>query len=136
MGKIQIPAKIRIEDFDAKDKDIVDKIGQTFNSFSDEVYQLVSGNLDMTNLNRQLVDVDIQIDSLNKLVSQPQIKTTVNGRVRGVNVINSINQVNPNTYPSSTPGVSFTTNTNILTILNVTGLQASSQYKLTLELIV
>ena len=136
MGKIQIPAKIRIEDFDAEDKDLVDKIGQTFNSFSDEVYQLVSGNLDMINLNRQLVEVDVQIDSLNKLVSQPQIKTTVNGRVRGVNVINSINQVNPYTYPTSTPGVSFTTNTNILTILNVTGLPASSQYKLTLELIV
>ncbi len=136
MGKLQIPKKIRFEDFDAQYKEIIEKVGFAFNPFSDEVYQLLNGNLDSTNLNRQIQDVDVQTDATGKIMSQPQIKTSVNGRVRGINVINAINLVNSNTYPTTAPFVSFTTNSNILTILNVTGLQANSQYKLTLELIV
>lgn len=133
---MQIPKKIRFEDFDADYKDVIEKIGFAFNPFSDEVYQLLNGNLDSTNLNRQIVNVSVQTDAAGALVNPPQIKVTVNGKVQGLNVINAVNQINPATYPTGAPFVSFTTSAKTLSILNVTGLQASSQYMLTLELIV
>lgn len=136
MSKMQIPKKIRFEDFDADYKDIIEKIGFAFNPFSDEVYQLLNGNLDSTNLNRQILDIVVQTDASSGLINPPQVKTTVNGKVRGLNVIAAVNQINSGTYPTSAPFVSFTTSGTTLTILNVTGLQPSSQYKLTLELIV
>lgn len=136
MGKIQIPKKIRFEDFDANYKDIIEKIGFAFNPFSDEVYQLLSGNIDTSNLNRQIVNVSVQTDATGALINPPQVKLTVNGKVQGLNVINAVNQINSSTYPVSAPFVSFSTNAKTLSISNVTGLQPSSQYLLTLEIIV
>lgn len=136
MGKIQIPAKIRVEDFDAEDKDLIEKIGGIYNSFIDDIYRLVDGGLDSYNINRQIVDIDVQTDAAGALINPPQIKITVNGKVRGLNVIAAVNQINSGTYPISAPFISFNTNTKTLSILNVTGLQPSSQYRLTLELVV
>jgi hypothetical protein len=136
MSKIQIPKKIRLEDFDNQYKDLIEKIGFSFNSFSDEVYAVLNGGINIVNLNRQLVDVVVSINGSGQLVTQPQIKTTVSGKVRGINVINAVNTVNSSTYPTTAPFVNFTINSNILTILNVSGLQNNSEYRLTLELIV
>jgi hypothetical protein len=136
MSKMQIPKKIRVEDFSGDNKEVIEKIAFMFNPFADEVYRLMDGNLDTTNLNRQIVDVTVKFDNTGVLVAQPQIKVTTNGRIRGLNVISANNTINPDTYPSSAPFVSFTTNSNILTVLHVSGLQNNSEYKLVLELIV
>lgn len=136
MPKMQIPKKIRFEDFSSEDKEIVERIGFAFNSFSDEVYQLLNGGLDSNNLNRQIVDIDVIIDGSGKLQGQPQIKLTTSGKIRGLNVINALNLVNSTIYPTQAPFVSFTASGTILTINNISGLQSNSQYRLTLELIV
>lgn len=136
MGKIQIPAKLRVEDFDSEDKELIEKIGGIYNSFIDDIYRLVDGGLDSYNINRQIGDVDVKIDSSGKVMGTPQIKITVNGRIRGINVINAVNQVNSGIYPLSAPYVSFSATSTTLTITNISGLQPNSQYRLTLEMIV
>jgi hypothetical protein len=136
MGKMQIPKKIRVEDFSGENKEVIERIGYAYNSFADEVYSILNGNIDTSNLNRQLADIIVLIDNTGKLKSQPQIKTTISGKIRGINVISAINQVNPNTYPVSAPFVSYAINGQTLTILNVSGLQSNSEYSLVLELIV
>lgn len=136
MPKIQTPIRIRIEDFGEDYKELIGKIGSTYNSFTDDVYGILSNGIDFDNLNRQLVDISVTIDSSGKVTNSPQIKSTLKTtKVRGINVVNAINLVNSNIYPISTPFISFTINNNIVTILNVAGLQSGSQYKLTLELI-
>lgn len=136
MGKIQTPTRIRIEDFSEENRELIQKIAFIYNSFSDGVYQTLSGGVDFENLNRQVLDITINIDASGKVVNNPQIKSTLKTvKVIGINVLNAINQVNSNIYPISSPFVSFTINNNIVTILNVTGLQPGSQYSLTLELI-
>jgi hypothetical protein len=135
MGKLQIPKKIRIEDFDAKYKDIIEKISFIFNPFSDEVYQTLNGNVDITNLNRQITVIDISIDSTGKPINPGQIKITGTGRVNGVIVINAVNTTNPEIYPTTMPFISYSFNAQSLSILNVSGLQNNSQYRLTLEIL-
>lgn len=133
--KIQIPKKIRTEDFDSESQDIAGKIGEIYNNFADEVYQALDGRIGFDNLSRKLVDVVIVIDSAGKVKNPPQIKLDLPIRLRGLTVVRAQNQVNPVTYPLAQPFVSWTATSTILTILNVTGLQPSSQYLLTLELL-
>jgi hypothetical protein len=136
MGKIQIPRKLRVEDFKSDQQDIVGKIGDIYNSFVEEVYNVLNKRIDYDNLNRELKEVTVLMNASGSLASLPQIKTAVNGKIKGISVLNAINLINPNTYPTSAPFVSWTINGNIITILNITGLQANSEYKLTLEIIV
>lgn len=135
MSKMQIPKKIRSEDFPSDEQESISKIGLVYNNFADEVYSILNGRVDFDNLSRKLVDVLIVIDSTGKLINPPQIKLDLANRVRGTNVVRAINQVNPTIYPTNAPFVSFDATSTILTITNVTGLQNGSQYLLTIELL-
>jgi hypothetical protein len=136
MGKIQEPKRIRIEDFKSEEKELIGKISDMVTPFMDDVFNVLDGRLDFENLNRQIVDLEVLIDAAGKVVNSPQVKTTFKTqRVRGINVINAVNLGNSSVYPTSLPMVNFTINGAIMTVLNITGLQANSRYKLTLELI-
>ena len=133
--KIEIPRQIRAEDFAEDEQELVSKLSRNLTPFMDSVYRVLDRGVDYENLNRQFIDVDINIDALGTVSNAPQIKSNLRGRIRGVLVLSANNLVDPTVYPSSAPFVSFTTNSNIVTILNVTGLQANSQYRLSVELI-
>lgn len=134
--RIQIPKKLRAEDFKSDQQDLIQKIAYVYNSFCDEVYSVLNKNIDYENLNRQIIDIIVKIGDTGEVLSTPQIKTSVRGKIRGLLVLNALNQVNSRIYPTSAPFVSWTINGDILTILNITGLQNNSEYKLTLELVV
>lgn len=132
---MQIPQQLRTEDFASDEQEMIGKIARILNQPLSEIYNILNGNIDFTNLNRQLSSVDAVIDSSGKIINPPQIKITLKTSINGINVISAVNLLNPGTYPTSTPFVSYNINGNILTILNITGLQSSSQYRLTLEII-
>lgn len=136
MSKMSIPKKLRVEDFKSDYQEMIGKVSYVLTPFMDEVYSILNNNIDFYNLNRQVVVLNVKIDSTGALKEVPRLRTTVNGKVRGISVINAINAVNPNIYPTSHPFCSFTINGDILTILNIVGLQPDSEYQLTLELIV
>ena len=135
MGKIELPKKIRTEDFKSEDSDLIGKIGFVYNSFVDQVFQILDGNLDYDNLKRQIVTLEVTADSSGKIINPPSIKYNLNSKLKGINVLNAINLVNTNTYPTSHPFVSWSLNGSLVMVLNISGLQASSQYRLTVELI-
>ena len=134
--KMQIPKKLRVEDFKSDQQDLVSKIAFVYNVFADEVYAILNGNVGTDNTNSQDVEIIVKMDASNMVINSPQIKTNGKGKVKGIIVLNAVNQVNPSTYPTTWPGINFTINGDILTILNITGLQASSEYKLTLRLVI
>ena len=133
--KIEIPRQIRAEDFAEDEQELINKLSRNLTPFMDSVFRALDGGVDYENLNRQLLDVDILIDASGLVTNAPQIKSKLRGRVRGINVLNAINLINPAIYPTATPFISFTTNADIVTILNVTSLQPNSQYRLSIELI-
>jgi hypothetical protein len=139
MGKIQVPKKLRGEDFKTEWQELINKIGFVFNDFADGVYQTLSKGVDFENLNRQVVVITVNMDKTGKVSQSPTIKTTVNGRIRGVTVLNVVNINDINKFPTGGVTISWSTKDNLLTILNITGLSTSpetSQWQLTLELIV
>lgn len=133
--KIEIPRQIRAEDFAEDEQQLVSKLSRNLTPFMDSVFRVLDGGVDYENLNRQFLDIDIIIDASGLVSNAPQIKSKLRGRVRGINVLNAINLVDPSIYPTSAPFISFTTNADIVTILNVTSLQVNSQYRLSIELI-
>jgi hypothetical protein len=135
MSKLQAPKKIRIEDFKSDQSDLISKIGFVYNSFADQVYQVLNGNVDYDNLKRQIVTLDITVDANGALVNAPSIKYNLNSKLKGITVLNAVNLVNSNTYPSSHPFISWDLNGSLINIKNISGLQNNSQYRLTLELV-
>lgn len=136
MPKIQAPKRIRIEDFKATDQALVSKIAESVNSYNDDTYNLLTGQLDFSNLNRQLTDVSLTLTSAGKLTDTVQVKLTISGKPRGVVVVAATNLVDSTVYPTSAPFCTWglSNDTKFLLISNVSGLQAGSQYKLTLEI--
>lgn len=135
MSKMQTPKTLRAEDFKSEERTLIDKVAYVINPTFEEIYRILTNGVDFDNLNRQIIDVNVLIGVTGLVQNSPQLKTTINGKVKGLNVINAINLNNPSIYPIQAPFVSFTTNGSILTILNVSGLPVSSQFRLTLEII-
>jgi hypothetical protein len=135
MSRIEVPAKIRTEDFDSEDRSIAEKIGGVYNNFVDQVYQQLSGGIDYENLRRQVVTLDITTDASSKAVAPPSIRYTLSAKLRGIHVLNAQNLVNSNIYPLAQPFISWTVNGQQIVILNVAGLPPNTQFRLTVELI-
>lgn len=134
MGKIQAPKEICREDFGPEYQELVEKLS-SINTFQGDVYTVLNGGIDYTNMNRQLVEnVIVNIDSLGKVVNSPQIRHRLKGQIKGLIVVSAINQKNLQSYPTSTPFITYTLDTNLIKIVNVTGLPASSQWALNVEI--
>jgi len=136
MGQIQVPKKIKVEDFPSDQQGLISKLGYIYNDFSEQIYYLLQKGIDFTNLNREIVTVTVQLDSSGKLTNPPQLKYNLLNKPQGITCVSASNLTNPQIYPTSAPFVSWANNNNgLVTILNVSGLQVNSKYSLSLELI-
>ena len=133
--KIRIPDKLRVEDFDSNMQDTIGKIAKIYNQFTDSVYRTLNGNVDFGNLSRQLISIDIITDASGQLINPPKIKLTIPNKINGLHCISAINLIKSNSYPTSAPFISYSVNNSILSIDNISGIPASSQFRLTIEIL-
>lgn len=136
MSKLQIPSKIRLEDYKQEDRDIAEKIARSVNPFMDDVYRQMNGQIGFDNLNRIIASVSVKIGSSGEVLNEPQVRTSsLKSKVAGWSVIYAENLTNSNTYPTNSPFLSCSIGLGTITIKNITGLPANSEWKLTLEII-
>jgi hypothetical protein len=135
MGQIQIPKKIKVEDFSSKDQPLVSKLGYIINDFTESIYFLLQKGIDFTNLNRQIVTITVNMDSSAKLVNPPQIAYDLKNKPQGITCVYAQNTKDSTVFPISAPFVTWQIANNRVTLTNISGLQANSQYILSLELI-
>lgn len=136
MSKLQIPSKIRLEDYKQEDRDLAEKIARSVNPFMDDVYRQMNGQLGFENLNRIIAPVSVKIGSSGEVLNEPQVRTSsLKSKVAGWTVIYAENLTNSNTYPTNTPFLSCSIGNGTITIKNITGLPANSEWKLVLEII-
>lgn len=136
MGKLQIPTKIRLEDHKPEDRDSIDKIARSVNPFMDDVYRQMNGQIGFENLNRIIANISVKVGSTGLVLNDPQVRTSeLKSKIVGLNVIYAENLTNSSTYPTSSPFVSYLINNGTITIKNITGLPANSEWKLVLEII-
>ena len=135
MTRVPPIRRISKENFAEEYAGLVEGIANSVNQFQEDVIDVLDHGIDYDNLNRQFVIADVRIDATGQVINRPSIKITLTSKIRGISCIKAENLDNPSIYPTQAPFVSFTLRTGVVDVLNVSGLQNNSQYRLTLELI-
>ena len=135
MARIDNTRRIVREDYESKDHALIDKLGFVLNTFMEQTVRQVNGNLDAENLKADVITVKMTVDVLGVPVGNNLIKSEVI-RAIGTTIISATNKTNGNVFPTSQPFISFTTGTNstVLKILNISGLQANNEYELVIKI--
>lgn len=142
--RIEKPRQIIPEEYEEEMQDTVIKLADTINGSLEGLYSVTNGNIDFSNLAWGLVTgIVVQVDTTGKpdvnsgssnVVSQ--FKNTAKRIPIGVVVISATCIDDSSAYPTATPFVSMTvSDTGLINIDNIKGLQANKRYSLNLILI-
>jgi hypothetical protein len=131
MAKIDSFSILKKEDFDSKDANLVDKLAFVINPVLTQLESILNKNIDFDNLRQEIKDVIVEVNGSGTPKILTQIKNNLLSKVRGIQVIKAENLTNSLLFSTSQPFITFNENNKIITIANVTGLQADNKYKLT-----
>lgn len=132
MARIPDFRRIDKADFDKDIQDSIDKLAFPLNSFMEQTRTALQGNLDFTNINQQIISLTVTVDATGIPTQKTQYRSTLKSKVAGNICIAAFNVTNPTHFPTTAPFISFNINENIITILNITGLQANEKYQLSI----
>lgn len=134
MAEIDNVRRINAGDFKEEDRDTVSMIAETYNYFAEQVTNTLNGRVDVANLNRDLIELEIAVGS-NGVPLQTSRFSANTGAI-GTNIIRADNITNSVNYPDAGPLITFTTSGNgIYTIQHITGLPANNNFRLVFEII-
>lgn len=119
-------------DFKDEEKGLVGKIGRIINSFQEEVYNLSSKNITISdNLDQEVKILTATVDSAGNPTTNISFKNNLKNKIQGCQVIRAIGSV----YPNGHPFISYSETSGIVTINNIKGLPANTQFQLVILLI-
>lgn len=135
MGKAPDLKRIVKEDFPSEYQVLIEKLAFPLNSHMEQVRNLFAKGIDFDNLTRELITLTFQTNSSGQPINTLTFKSNLKNRVRGINVISANITSSTLTYVTQAPFISFTQNSNIITVLNISGLQPETTYEFLLETI-
>lgn len=123
--KIQSPKRIIVEDFDSEDRNTVEKLGFTVNTFNEDVFNAMNKNLTIEdNLNQQIKTLsNIEVDGSGKPITSLAFQNNLKGKIQGTQVIRVLGGI-----PTAQPFITFTESNNVVTINNISGLASGTKY--------
>jgi len=122
---MQRPKRITSQEVSKESREAVDAVGSSLNTFMEESYITMMGNLTVgDNLNMSYTALNIIVDSNGIPKAITRFKSNINTKTIGLLVVN----VAP--APDSAPFLSFTENSGLVTITGSCGLLADTQYQL------
>lgn len=122
------------EDFPSDQQQMIEKIGFVINIFMEQVVRVLNKNIDFDNLNQEIKDITVSVDGTGKPIQVLQIKTSLS-KPKGIICIKADNSTNSTIYPTGAVQLNYTLNGDIITVNNITGLQASQKYALKILII-
>lgn len=126
MARIPDLRQIKKEDFDSKDQKLVDQIAFPINNFMQQVINVLKHGVDFNNLNMQIVSFTVSVNAAGTPTIPIQFQNSLLTKIIGIVCINALNTSSVLRYPEATPFVSYTTNGNLVTINNISGLGVPS----------
>lgn len=124
------------EDFNPKDQDLISRISSVFNPSIDQISRILNKGLSISDLNTQVKQFNIIVDSSGKPTSNTSIASTLNGKCSQIVIGRAQNLTTPTIYPVNAPFISFSNDGTQIIINNVTGLTANDKWQLTITLYV
>lgn len=135
MSRLPDIKRIRIEDFAEEEQEMVGKLAYSMNTFMDQVINVLTKNVDFTNLNQQIVNYTVVTDSSGDIVNPSDIRNNLNSKIQGIICIKAVNTKNSTVYPTGMPWVSWDfEDESIIQVTDITNLTANTEYALTLLL--
>lgn len=137
MSRIPDLRQINKEDFESKDQKLIDQIAFPINNFMQQVINVLKNGIDFNNLNQQINTVTVSVDQFGNPSGTVQFKNNLSTKIQGIICINQVNQSSNVRFPAAQPCITWTLNSNIITITNISGLSmpsgqtASDTYQLT-----
>ena len=132
MGRIPDLKRITKEDFPEKDRELVEKLAFPINSHMEQVRNLFNRNITFENLAQDLITITLQTGTDSKPLNNPEFKSSLNNRVRGIMVVSASITSNNTSFVNETPFISFSQDNDLVTITNISGLEAETAYELLL----
>lgn len=126
--------RIVVEDYDKDSRQTVAKLAEILNPFMEQTVQLSQGNIDIDNLNRTLVKIDVTMDTTGKPQGVSQIQCGLN-TYSGNKIINVQSLVGgDNVISAPYLDCSFQGN-GLIKINKITGLPSGKKLRITIEFI-
>ncbi len=123
--------QLKREDFDEKDKSLIDKLAFIINPVLTQLESLLNKNIDFDNLRQEMRDIVVEVNGSGAPKILTQFKSNLSTKIKGMQVIKAENLTDSTVSPTSQPFIMATENNKIVTINKITGLQADNKYKLT-----
>jgi hypothetical protein len=135
MAKIQSFRRIIIEDYPESSRPVVAKLAGSINVFADDIVNAFNNNITIAdNLASTQAVVTLTVNAAGTPSKTTPVITNLSTQCGGVQVIKAVNNTNSSHYPTATPFITFTNSGGNILINNVSGLQASESYTLTMIL--
>jgi len=135
MSKIDNVKRLTVETFQEDHQDTVSKIAQIYNYFVEQVTNTINGKIQIDNLDRQIIEITLSVDSTGKPIGNNKFASE--SGLRGSKIVRVINTTSRGKYVSQCPFLTFspTDLPTVYTIENVAGLAPNDKYQLLIELI-
>lgn len=130
MGRIPDIKRIQKSDFEEKYQSLIEKLSFPINSFFEQTRSALDHNIDFTNLNQEIITVDVIVDVNGVPTTNIQYRSSLKTKVIGHAAINALNISGAAGFPTGQPFITFSQTDKLVTILNVTGLPANTKYRL------
>jgi hypothetical protein len=121
--------KINIQDFSADNQKDISKLARSLNPLFDDLQRKLSKGLTVDeNLPFEYVQFEVTVDAAGNPTSSTKVNFSLSSTLKGAIVINA---EATNNFPTSTPYISYSINSNILTINKVFGIPNNVKFKIT-----
>lgn len=132
MSKIDNVRRIVVEDYEEEFRPLIEKLSFILNRFMDQTVLQINGNIDVDNLKVDRLTFKTKLTG-GSPDTDLQVKTKIK-KPAGTWVIRALNKTTGTNYPTTAPFISYEHNssTGIMTIKDITGLQDSDEWELTI----
>lgn len=130
--KISRPKRTSTENASSSEaREAVNIVGNSVNSFMNEVYIAVMGNLGVSdNLNMTFKTITVNVDASGYLNRSVTFKGDLKTRSQGIMVIRAFGSI-----PTAQPFISYSEDSGLIKIVNISGLVADTDYQLNILII-
>lgn len=132
MARIPDLKRIVKENFKKEDQALIDQLAFPINAFFEQTRSALDKRLDFTNINQELITLTVTVDSGGIPVTTTKYKSGLRTNVAGNTVIYALNNTSTSVFPTAAPFLTFVQSGDIIQILQVAGLPANNEFKLTI----
>lgn len=129
VGKAPDLKRITKEDFPAEYQQLIEKLAFPLNSHMEQVRNLFNKGIDFENLTQELITLKFQTNENSKPINALSFKSNLRNRIKGIVVCSANITSSNNTYLQAAPFISFSQNTSIVSVLNISGLAPETSYE-------